>query len=75
MSCPSSVMRPALGVSNPASILRSVVLPQPEPPSSAKISPREIVNETSRTASNVPNRLETPSIPRNGTSSTISRRP
>ncbi len=66
MSCPSSQMRPAVGSSNPASIRRSVVLPQPDPPSSAKISPFAIERVTFWTAWNVPKRLETPSIRMNG---------
>jgi hypothetical protein len=32
-------MRPLVGVSKPASMRSSVVLPQPDEPSSAKISP------------------------------------
>ena len=36
-------MRPAVGVSKPASMRSSVVLPQPEPPSRAKSSPLSIV--------------------------------
>ena len=39
-SCPASRIEPELGVSNPASMRNSVVLPQPEGPSRAKISPR-----------------------------------
>ncbi len=38
MSLPSMVMRPSLGVSKPASIRISVVLPQPEGPRRAKNS-------------------------------------
>jgi len=55
-------MRPAVGSSNPASIRRSVVLPQPDPPSSAKISPCATLRLTSRTAWNVPKVFDTPSI-------------
>src|SRR6267154_5801905 len=43
-------MLPELGVSKPASIRSSVDLPEPEEPSSAKISPRAIEIETSSTA-------------------------
>ena len=39
MSTPSMLMRPPLGWANPASIRSSVVLPQPEAPTSANISP------------------------------------
>ena len=38
MSWPSIRILPAVGVSNPASIRSSVVLPQPDGPSSAKNS-------------------------------------
>ena len=41
-SMPSSTMRPVVGVSKPASIRSSVLLPQPEGPSRAKISPLAI---------------------------------
>jgi hypothetical protein len=40
IDAPSMKMRPAVGCSKPASIRSSVVLPQPEPPSRQKISPR-----------------------------------
>ena len=40
MSSPSSRMRPSSGVSKPASMRSSVVLPQPDGPSSAKNSLR-----------------------------------
>ena len=39
MSSPSMKIEPLVGVSKPASIRSSVVLPQPEPPSRQKISP------------------------------------
>jgi hypothetical protein len=39
MSASSITMRPALGSANPASMRSSVVLPHPEPPTSANISP------------------------------------
>ena len=61
MSWPSMKMRPALGVSKPASIRSSVVLPQPEPPSSAKSSPLPIASDTSSTAVKPPKRLLTAS--------------
>src|SRR5208282_5989794 len=50
MSAPSIRMRPASGVSNPASIRNRVVLPQPEGPNSAKNSPFSMVSETPPTA-------------------------
>ncbi len=40
MSTPSTMIVPALGVSNPASMRISVVLPQPDGPSRAKNSRR-----------------------------------
>ena len=39
MSASSMRMRPEVGVVKPASMRSSVVLPQPEPPTSANISP------------------------------------
>ena len=39
MSTPSMQMRPLLGWAKPASMRSSVVLPQPEAPTSANISP------------------------------------
>ena len=62
MSWPSMKMRPASGVSKPASMRSSVVLPQPEPPSSANISPRAISRSTPSTAATAPKRLVTPSM-------------
>src|SRR5438067_4475617 len=56
-SAPSMMMRPPSGVSKPAISRNSVVLPQPEGPSSAKNSPRSIDNDTRSTAATVPNRL------------------
>ena len=47
MSSPSSRMRPSSGVSKPASIRSSVVLPQPDGPSSAKNSLRLMSSEKS----------------------------
>src|SRR5436190_8704854 len=61
ISSPSSKMRPASGVSKPASNRSSVVLPQPEGPSSAKNSLRPISSEKSSTAACVPKCLLTPS--------------
>ena len=40
MSRPPSVIRPAAGAMKPASVRSSVVLPEPEPPSSTNSSPR-----------------------------------
>src|SRR4051812_34459005 len=60
MSAPSMRIHPASGVSNPASMRRSVVLPHPEGPSRAKNSPRPISTETSSTATVAPKRLVTP---------------
>ena len=40
MSWPSMITWPAVGISKPASMRSSVVLPQPDGPSSAKNSPR-----------------------------------
>src|SRR5690606_272761 len=48
--------------SKPASILSSVVLPQPEPPRSPKISPFSMPRSTSETAGKVPNIFDTPSM-------------
>src|SRR5688500_14422939 len=63
MSRPPSRMRPAVGVSKPAMQRRSVVLPQPEGPSSVKNSPRATVTDTSSSARTsappVPKRLAT----------------
>src|ERR1700751_2482864 len=57
MSTPSMKMVPALGRSKPASRRSSVVLPEPEPPSRQKISPRRMSSETSSTATKSPNFL------------------
>ena len=62
MSSPSSRMRPASGVSKPAITRSSVVLPQPDGPSSAKNSPSLISSETPSTAVTRAERLVTPSI-------------
>jgi len=55
-SAPSSRMRPALGVSNPASRRNSVVLPQPDGPSRVKNSPPPMVKYT-------PSSARTPAAP------------
>ena len=68
MSRPSRKMRPAVGSSNPASIRNKVVLPQPDPPSSEKISPLPTVRVTLSTALKVPKLFDTPSIRRKGSS-------
>ncbi len=60
MSWPSIRILPAVGVSNPASMRSSVVLPEPDPPSRQKISPRRTSSETLSTALKSPNRLVTP---------------
>ena len=52
-------MLPVVGVSKPASILSSVVLPDPEPPNMQKISPRRMSSETWSTAVKSPNFLLT----------------
>ena len=62
MSWPSMMSRPASGVSKPASRRSSVVLPQPEPPSSANSSPRSMTRSTLSTAVIAPKRLLTPSM-------------
>jgi hypothetical protein len=53
-------MRPSSGVSKPASIRGSVVLPQPEGPSGAKNSPGNISSDTRSTAATPEKRLLTP---------------
>src|SRR5918998_3077719 len=59
MSSPSMRILPLEGVSNPASIRRSVVLPQPEGPSRAKNALRGTDKETSSTAVKLPKRFFT----------------
>ena len=49
-SAPSSSTRPAVGCSKPAIIFSSVVLPQPDGPSSEKNSPRAIEKSARSTA-------------------------
>src|SRR5579862_7969400 len=50
MRWPFSQTSPEVGVSNPATIRRRVVLPHPEGPSSEKNAPRGTSSETSSTA-------------------------
>ena len=59
MFSPSITISPTLGRSRPASIRSSVVLPQPEGPSSAKNSLRWMSSETLSTATTSPNILVT----------------
>ena len=54
MSRPPSTTCPALGTMNPPSVRNSVVLPDPEPPSSTNISPLPIARSTPSNASTVP---------------------
>ena len=56
---PSIRISPSVGVSKPATILSSVVLPQPEGPNKEKNSPREISKLAWSTAVTVPKRLLT----------------
>ncbi len=49
-SAPSSTIRPSVGCSKPAIILSSVVLPQPDGPSSEKNSPRRMAKSARSTA-------------------------
>ena len=60
MSRPPSRMRPSSGVSKPASMRSSVVLPQPLGPSSAKNSPALMSSESRSTARKLPNFLPPP---------------
>ncbi|MCY1449371.1 hypothetical protein D9M71_661040 [compost metagenome] len=62
MSTPSSRIRPSVGRSKPASMRSRVDLPEPEPPSRAKISPWWISRDTSSTAMVSSNFLVTRSI-------------
>ena len=68
MSLPSSRMRPSSGVSKPASIRNSVVLPQPLGPSSAKNSPALMSSDSRSTARNAPNFFTTASMRSSGMS-------
>src|SRR5688572_18493394 len=56
---PSMRISPPVGCSKPASMRRSVVLPQPEGPRREKNSPRLIAKETPSTAATVPKCLDT----------------
>src|SRR6266700_1542964 len=60
-SSPSSSTRPSSGISRPASSRNSVVLPQPEGPSSAKNSPWKMSSDSPATALVTEKRLVTPS--------------
>ncbi len=62
MSWPSMWIVPADGVSKPARMRSRVVLPDPEPPSRQKISPRRTCRETSSTATKSPKRRVTPAM-------------
>ena len=66
MSRPPSRMRPSSGVSKPASMRSSVVLPQPLGPNSAKNSPAAMSSESRSTARKLPKFFDTPSIRSNG---------
>src|ERR687897_192773 len=57
MSWPSMMIWPSVGVSSPAIMRNSVVLPQPEGPSKAKNSFCAMSKETSSTAATGPKRL------------------
>src|SRR6202042_1542970 len=63
-----SRMRPSSGVSKPASIRNSVVLPQPLGPSSAKNSPLLLSSDSPSTARNAPNFFTTESMLSSGVS-------
>src|SRR5579859_6562087 len=60
-STPATTTRPSLGLSNPHSTRRVVVLPAPFAPRSPKISPESTRKLTLRTAENDPNRMVSPS--------------
>ncbi|MNH42403.1 hypothetical protein D3C79_1040920 [compost metagenome] len=62
MSTPSRKIRPSDGRSKPASMRSKVDLPEPEPPSRAKISPLRISRDTSSTATVSSNFFVTRSI-------------
>src|SRR3954447_11449743 len=57
---PATRISPDVGSSKPAIILRIVLLPQPDGPSSEKNSPRSTTRSTPLTALTVPNSLRTP---------------
>ena len=54
MRCPRSRMSPLVGLSSPASMRRSVVLPLPEGPTMVKNSPSPIVRSMLSTAVKLP---------------------
>src|SRR3990172_3219151 len=56
-SRPPITISPELASSRPATTRRIVLLPHPEGPRRTRNSPSAICNETSRTASTLPNRL------------------
>src|SRR5499427_10833464 len=64
-SSPSTALRPASGVSKPATSRSTVVLPLPDGPRSATISPRAADSETPRVTAASPNRFSRPSSVRN----------
>src|SRR4051794_18803793 len=68
MSLPFSRILPPSGVSKPASMRSSVVLPQPDGPSSAKNSPARMSSESLSTAVKPPNRFVTRSMRNSGMS-------
>ena len=59
IGCPAIAIVPSVGWSKPASMRRSVVLPQPDGPRSEKNSPAAMVSETSSRAVNEPKRRVT----------------
>jgi hypothetical protein len=59
---PSMKISPLVGASKPASMRKSVVLPQPEGPSSEKNSPRPMSKSSSSTACTLPKCFDTPRI-------------
>src|SRR5215831_18505614 len=58
---PSMAISPLSGIRKPPTRLSSVVLPQPDGPSSVISSPRRTSSETSSSAAVLPKRLVTPS--------------
>ena len=60
MSTPSLINRPEVGRSKPAMIMRNVVLPEPEGPSSVRNSPGATSSDTFRSASKLPKALPIP---------------
>ena len=60
MSSPSLISRPTVGCSNPATIMRKVVFPEPEGPSRVRNSPRPTSSVTSLSAWNDPKDFPTP---------------